>query len=66
MTGVWLANNMVSAVLPTLLRTRLDLNGPHVSLVMAAESVVVALSFVLWGVASQRWGRRRFYIATAS
>ncbi len=63
MTGVWLANNMVSAVLPTLLRTRLDLNGPHVSLVMAAESVVVALSFVVWGVASQRWGRRRFFIS---
>jgi MFS family permease len=62
MTGVWLANNMVTATLPTLLRERLDFNGRHVSLIMAGESVVAALSFVLWGVTSQRWGRRRFYI----
>jgi MFS family permease len=29
---------------------------------MAVESVVVAFSFVLWGLTSQRWGRRPFYI----
>jgi MFS family permease len=62
MTGVWLANNMVSAVLPKLLRSRLDLSGPEVSLVMAVESIVLAFAFVAAGVASQHWGRRRFYI----
>lgn len=62
MTGVWLANNMVSAVMPGLLRTRLELTGPQVSLTMAIEATVLALSLPLWGALSQRWGRRPFYL----
>ncbi len=62
MTGVWLANNMVSAVLPGLLRTGLGLSGTQVSLTMAVEATVLALSLPLYGALSQRWGRRAFYL----
>ncbi|MTD12375.1 MFS transporter [Nakamurella sp. YIM 132087] len=62
MSGVWLANNMVSAVLPGLLGSRLGLTGPQVSLTMAVEAIALALSLPLWGALSQRWGRRPFYL----
>ena len=62
MTGVWLANNMTSAVMPTLLATRVGLDGPTVSAVMTVESLAVAATFVACGALSQRIGRRRFYL----
>ena len=62
MTGVWLANNMTSAVMPTLLATRVGLDGPTVSAVMTVESLTVAVTFVACGFLSQRVGRRRFYV----
>ena len=62
MTGVWLANNMVSAVLPQLLRTQLHLSGSAVAAVAAINSVSLVVAFQLYGALSQRTGRRRFYV----
>lgn len=62
MTGVWLANNMVSAVMPSLLVSELGLSGSAVSFTMAVEAVVLAAAFQVYGAASQRWGRWRFYL----
>jgi MFS family permease len=62
MSGVWLANNMVSAVLPGLQATVIGLTGSQVSITAIANSAVAVLSFICFGVLSQRIGRRRFYL----
>jgi len=62
MSGVWLAGNMVSAVLPGLLKTHLELTSTQVTEVMLGESVAAAASYPLLGLLSQRIGRRTFYI----
>lgn len=62
MTGVWLANNMTSAVLPGLLREHLGLSATGASVAMLVESLAVVLAFVACGALSQRIGRRAFYV----
>lgn len=65
MSGVWLANNMTSAVLPGLLKSDLGLSSTRVSIVLAVTMAITAVSFPLFGMASQRIGRRPFYLAYA-
>jgi len=62
MTGVWLANNMVSAVMPQLLGSHLELSGSEVSAVSAINSLGLVIAFQVYGALSQRTGRRRFYL----
>lgn len=62
MTGVWLANNMTSAVLPGLLRSHVGLSPAQTSVAMMVESLALVVAFPLFGALSQRLGRRRFYL----
>ncbi|MCD2196774.1 MFS transporter [Actinomycetospora endophytica] len=65
MTGVWLANNMTSAVLPGLLREHVGLSATGASVTMMIESLALVVAFPLFGALSQRTGRRRFYLGYA-
>ncbi|GAA4852444.1 MFS transporter [Actinomycetospora corticicola] len=65
MSGVWLANNMTSAVMPGLLKSDLGFSSTQVSIAMAVTMAITAASFPLFGVLSQRIGRRRFYLGFA-
>jgi MFS family permease len=62
MTGVWLATNMEAAVTPAQLKAHLELSSKQVTLTMLVINASAALSFPVFGVLSQRIGRRRFYI----
>lgn len=62
MTGTWLATNMEAAVTPAQLKDHLHLSSSQVTLCMLVINAVAALSFPVFGVLSQRIGRRRFYI----
>lgn len=62
MSGIWLANNMVSAVLPQLLGTRLQLSPTSVSAIATANAIGLVVAFQLGGALSQRTGRRPFYL----
>ena len=62
MSGVWLANNMVSAVMPQLLRSQLALSGTEVAAVSTINSIGLVVAFQVYGALSQRTGRRRFYL----
>lgn len=61
MTGIWLANNMVSAVLPQLMGSRVGLPPLWVSAVSTINAIGLVIAFQLYGALSQRTGRRRFY-----
>lgn len=62
MSGIWLANNMTSAVLPGLLASQLRFSSTQVSVIMLVAMAIAAVSFPLYGLLSQRIGRRGFYI----
>ena len=62
MSGVWLANNMVAAVMPQLLRSQLALTGTEVAAVSTINSIGLVVAFQVYGALSQRTGRRRFYL----
>ncbi|WP_370962792.1 MFS transporter [Amycolatopsis sp. cg9] len=62
MTGTWLATNMEAAVTPAQLKAHLDLSSKQVTLTMLVINAAAALSYPLFGMLSQRIGRRRFYI----
>jgi MFS family permease len=62
MSGVWLASNLMTAVLPGLLKSRLGLGSAEITTIMLCESVAVAVSYPLLAVLSQRVGRRPFYL----
>lgn len=62
MSGVWLANNMVSAVMPQLLGSHLGLSGSEVSVVAAINAIGLVVAFQVYGALSQRTGRRPFYL----
>jgi MFS family permease len=65
MSGVWLANNMTSAVLPGVLKSDIGLSSTQVSVVMLVTMAIVAATYPLFGVLSQRIGRRGFYLGYA-
>ncbi|EPD69552.1 MFS transporter [Streptomyces sp. HGB0020] len=62
MTGTWLATNMQTAVTPAQLKDHLHLSSEQVTLTMLVINAAAALSFPVYGVLSQRIGRRRFYM----
>ncbi|WAL68540.1 MFS transporter [Amycolatopsis cynarae] len=62
MTGTWLATNMEAAVTPAQLKAHLRLSSQQVTLTMLVINAAAALSYPLFGMLSQRIGRRRFYI----
>jgi MFS family permease len=62
MSGVWLVNTMVSAVLPGLLTDHVGLTATRTSVAMLVASVALVVAFPLCGALSQHVGRRRFYI----
>jgi MFS family permease len=62
MTGTWLATNMEAAVTPAQLKAHLELSSKQVTLTMLVINASAALSYPLFGMLSQRIGRRRFYI----
>lgn len=62
MTGIWLSLNMVSAVLPSLLKSPVGLNDSQVSSLVVVVYAVVAVGYLGAGVASQRIGRRKFFV----
>ncbi|RSD09375.1 MFS transporter [Amycolatopsis eburnea] len=62
MTGTWLATNMEAAVTPAQLKAHLELSSKEVTLTMLVINASAALSYPLFGMLSQRIGRRRFYI----
>ncbi|GHF50099.1 MFS family permease [Amycolatopsis bartoniae] len=62
MTGTWLATNMEAAVTPGQLASHLHLSSKQVTLTMLVINAAAALSYPLFGLLSQRIGRRRFYI----
>lgn len=62
MTGTWLATNMEAAVTPAQLKSYLLLSSKQVTLTMLVINASAALCYPLFGLLSQRIGRRRFYI----
>ena len=62
MSGASLANNMTSAVLPSLLGSHVGLTPTGVAVAMTVQALLVAASFPLYGQLSQRVGRRPFYL----
>ena len=61
MTGVWLANNMVSAVMPQLLAAIWSSPAPRCC-DQRDQFVRPRIAFQVYGALSQRTGRRRFYL----
>ena len=62
MSGIWLGLNMVSAVLPRLLRDPVGLTDSEVTVVLIISYAVLALAYVGAGVLSQRIGRRVYFL----
>lgn len=62
MTGTWLATNMEAAVTPAQLKSHLLLSSKEVTLTMLVINGAATLSYPLFGLLSQRIGRRPFYI----
>jgi MFS family permease len=58
MTGTWLATNMEAAVTPAQLKAHLELSSKQVTLTMLVINGAAALSYPLFGLLSQRIGRR--------
>ena len=64
MTGIWLSLNMVSAVLPDLLKKPVGLSATQVTIVLVIANLVLALAYIGGGVLSQRIGRRPLFLLT--
>lgn len=62
MSGLWLAFNMVGAVLPGLLRNEVGLRDTSVTLILVLAYAALVVSYLVAGVLSQAIGRRRFFL----
>jgi MFS family permease len=60
MTGFWLSLNCVTAILPGLLTSELDLSGTQVTATLVVAYLFVSGTYILAAVTSQRVGRRAF------
>jgi MFS family permease len=65
MTGLWLMSGSVVTVVPRLLLTEYDTSAVAVTWALLAANVVLFLTFVAVGMASQVLGRRRILLAGA-
>jgi MFS family permease len=66
MTGIWLSLNMVSAVLPGLLKKPVGLSASQVSFVLIIAYAVLVFGYVGAGILSQHIGRRPFFLLVAA
>lgn len=62
MTGTWLACNAGLAVLPGLLASHVGLTNTEITVTMMVATAVTAVTYPLFGMLSQRIGRRPFYV----
>ncbi|MGW1162663.1 MFS transporter [Streptomyces sp. NPDC002513] len=62
MSGMWLATQLVSAVLPGLTATTRNLTSNQLTTAQLIGAAAAALSYPLMGMLSQRIGRRPFYL----
>jgi Na+/melibiose symporter-like transporter len=62
MSGIWLAFNMIGAVLPGVLRTRAGLTDVKATLVLVVAYAVLAVGYLAAGVVAQRIGRKLFFL----
>ncbi|MEV1293395.1 MFS transporter [Pseudonocardia sp. NPDC049635] len=58
MTGVWLAANMLNAVMPTLLASQAGLSASQLTAVLVVANLITVGGYMMAGSLSQRWGRR--------
>lgn len=63
MTGFWLSLNCVTAILPGLMGSELELSGTQTTFTLIIAYLVVAVGYVVAATTSQRIGRRPFLIA---
>lgn len=66
MTGFWLSLNAALAIMPGLLVKRLHITGTHLTFMLVAAYVILAGSYILGGIISQRIGRRAYLMASSA
>lgn len=62
MTGTWVATNMEASAMPAQLGTHMLLSSKQVTLTMLVTNAAAAVSYPVFGMLSQRIGRRKFFI----
>lgn len=62
MSGIWLSYNMISPVFPAVLRQRGGLTDSEVTVVLVLAYPALVPAYLVAGVLSQRFGRRRYFI----
>lgn len=62
MSGIWLAFNMIGAVLPGMLRTQAHLSDIQSTLILVVAYAALIVTYLLCGALSQRIGRRPFFL----
>jgi MFS family permease len=60
MSGFWLTSQMVTSFVPDALRSRYQVDASTLSWTLLVSNVVLYAGFIAAGVASQRFGRRKF------
>ena len=64
MTGFWLTSDMISAVVPGMLHTVAKLSESSVTLTILLSEVVLFAAYLVAGVLSQRFGRRKYLMVS--
>ncbi|MEU4232500.1 MFS transporter [Nonomuraea sp. NPDC026600] len=64
MSGLWLAFNMIGAVLPGELKRSAGLSDVRVTMLLVVAYALLAVAYIGAGLLSQRIGRRPFFIIT--
>jgi MFS family permease len=62
MSGIWLAFNMIGAVLPGVLRTTAELSSVQSTLVLVIAYAVLAVGYLGAGTVAQKFGRKPFFL----
>jgi MFS family permease len=62
MSGIWLAFNMIGAVLPAILRQQEGLTDTRATMVLVIAYAALVPAYLAAGIVSQRFGRRRFFL----
>ena len=62
MSGIWMAFNMVGAVLPATLRAQGGLNDTQATMVLVIAYAMLVPGYLVAGSLGQRFGRRRFFL----
>ncbi|BBG01389.1 MULTISPECIES: MFS transporter [Pseudonocardia] len=66
MSGVWLAFNMIGAVLPGILSSAAGLTAIESTLVLVIAYAVLAAGYLVAGVIAQRFGRKPFLLTSGT